>query len=77
MGFTQQRAVGDEMAEIKRMFTPEFRNRLDAIVPFSALSTDVIQRVVDKFIIELEGQLADRGVMIELTDAARAWLGRT
>ena len=58
------------------MFTPEFRNRLDAIIPFAALSNDIIQRVVDKFVIQLEGQLADRGVMIELTDAARAWLGR-
>ncbi len=58
------------------MFTPEFRNRLDAIIPFQPLSTETIHRVVDKFIIQLEGQLADRGVLIELTDAARDWLGR-
>ena len=76
IGFGRMSREGEDEDAINRMFTPEFRNRLDAIVPFAALSTDVIQRVVDKFIIELEGQLADRGVMIELTDTARAWLGR-
>jgi ATP-dependent Clp protease ATP-binding subunit ClpA len=59
---------------VKRMFTPEFRNRLDAIVPFGYLPTDVVARVVDKFILQLELQLADRNVHIELDDAARAWL---
>ena len=59
---------------VKRMFTPEFRNRLDAIVPFAYLPTDVVARVVDKFILQLELQLADRNVHIELDDAARAWL---
>jgi ATP-dependent Clp protease ATP-binding subunit ClpA len=76
IGFGRMSREGEDEDAINRMFTPEFRNRLDAIIPFAALSTDVIQRVVDKFVIELEGQLADRGVMIELTDAARAWLGR-
>jgi ATP-dependent Clp protease ATP-binding subunit ClpA len=76
IGFGRLSREGEDEDAINKMFTPEFRNRLDAIIGFSALSTEVIQRVVDKFIIELEGQLADRGVMIELTDAARGWLGR-
>ena len=76
IGFGRVGREGEDEDAINRMFTPEFRNRLDAIIPFNALSTEIIQRVVDKFIIELEGQLADRGVMIELTDAARGWLGR-
>jgi ATP-dependent Clp protease ATP-binding subunit ClpA len=59
---------------IKRMFTPEFRNRLDAVVPFGYLPTEVVARVVDKFILQLELQLADRNVHIELDDEARAWL---
>jgi ATP-dependent Clp protease ATP-binding subunit ClpA len=58
----------------KRMFSPEFRNRLDAIVPFAYLPTEVVARVVDKFILQLELQLADRNVHIELDDEARAWL---
>ncbi len=56
------------------MFAPEFRNRLDAIVPFAHLPTEVIAKVVDKFIMQLEAQLADRNVAIELSDEARAWL---
>jgi ATP-dependent Clp protease ATP-binding subunit ClpA len=76
IGFGRLSREGEDEDAINKMFTPEFRNRLDAIIPFNALSTEVIQRVVDKFVIELEGQLADRGVMIELTDAARTWLGR-
>jgi ATP-dependent Clp protease ATP-binding subunit ClpA len=59
---------------VKKMFTPEFRNRLDAIVPFSYLPPAVVARVVDKFILQLELQLADRGVHIDLDDEARAWL---
>jgi ATP-dependent Clp protease ATP-binding subunit ClpA len=59
---------------VKRMFTPEFRNRLDAIVPFGYLPTDVVARVVDKFVLQLELQLADRNVHIELDDEARKWL---
>jgi len=76
IGFERNERLGEDEEAINRMFTPEFRNRLDAIIPFSALSPEIIQRVVDKFIIELEGQLSDRGVIIELTDAARAWLGQ-
>ena len=56
------------------MFTPEFRNRLDAIVPFGYLPTEVVARVVDKFVLQLELQLADRGVHIRLEDDARQWL---
>ena len=60
---------------IERMFTPEFRNRLDAIIPFASLAPEVVQRVVDKFVMQLEAQqLADRQVTIELTDEARLWL---
>lgn len=59
---------------VKKLFTPEFRNRLDAIVPFDYLPTAVVSRVVDKFILQLELQLADRGVHIQLDDAAKAWL---
>ena len=58
------------------MFTPEFRNRLDAIIPFNALAPDVIDRVVEKFVLQLETQLADRGVTISLSPAARRWLGK-
>jgi ATP-dependent Clp protease ATP-binding subunit ClpA len=76
IGFERTHREGEDEDAINRLFTPEFRNRLDAIIPFAPLSTEIIQRVVDKFVIELEGQLADRGVMIELTDAARIWLGR-
>jgi ATP-dependent Clp protease ATP-binding subunit ClpA len=59
---------------IKKMFTPEFRNRLDAVVPFGYLPPAVVARVVDKFILQLELQLADRGVHIDLDDEAREWL---
>ena len=76
IGFEREDRIGDDTEAIERMFTPEFRNRLDAIVPFSALSQDVVGLVVDKFIIELEAQLADRNVTIELTDAARQWLAK-
>jgi ATP-dependent Clp protease ATP-binding subunit ClpA len=59
---------------VKKLFTPEFRNRLDAIVPFGYLPPEVVARVVDKFILQLELQLSDRGVHIQLDDAAKAWL---
>jgi ATP-dependent Clp protease ATP-binding subunit ClpA len=66
----------DDMQEdaVKKMFTPEFRNRLDAVVPFAYLPPAVVARVVDKFILQLELQLADRNVHIELDDEAREWL---
>jgi len=75
IGFKREKRVGEDTEAIERMFTPEFRNRLDATIPFASLSKDVIGRVVDKFVIQLEAQLADRDVSIELTDEARQWLG--
>jgi ATP-dependent Clp protease ATP-binding subunit ClpA len=74
-GLSRGREGADEEA-INRTFTPEFRNRLDAIIPFAPLNPDTISRVVDKFIMQLEAQLGDRGVTIELSDAARQWLGK-
>ncbi len=71
-GNVSKEDAGDEA--VKKMFTPEFRNRLDAIVPFAYLPTEVVARVVDKFILQLELQLADRDVHIKLEDDARAWL---
>lgn len=76
IGFTRQTREGEDVEAINRMFTPEFRNRLDAIVPFKNLSPETIGRVVDKFILQLEAQLSDRQVTIALTDTARAWLGQ-
>ncbi|WP_431855515.1 ATP-dependent Clp protease ATP-binding subunit ClpA [Azospirillum sp.] len=76
IGFERERRVGEDMEAVEKLFTPEFRNRLDAIIPFAALSKEVINRVVDKFIMQLEAQLEDRGVSIELTDEARDWLGK-
>jgi ATP-dependent Clp protease ATP-binding subunit ClpA len=75
IGFARSQREGDDTEAINRMFTPEFRNRLDAIVGFKALGPEVISRVVDKFLIQLEAQLADRGVTIEASQQARAWLG--
>ncbi len=74
MGFTASRAIGDEMAEIKRMFTPEFRNRIDATISFAPLSHEVILRVVDKFLIELEEQLHEKKVEIQFTQALKDYL---
>ena len=73
-GFHRSKREGDDREAIDRLFAPEFRNRLDAIVPFARLPEAVIARVVDKFILQLEAQLADRNVTIELTDEAREWL---
>ncbi|THF60620.1 ATP-dependent Clp protease ATP-binding subunit ClpA [Pseudothauera rhizosphaerae] len=74
IGFSAKREVGDEMAEIKRMFSPEFRNRLDATISFKALDNEIIMRVVDKFLIELEGQLHEKKVEAHFTDELKAWL---
>ena len=74
IGFGREARIGDDKEAIERMFSPEFRNRLDAVIGFSNLPPEVVHRVVDKFVAQLEGQLADRNVTIELTDAARAWL---
>jgi len=76
MGFSQQDHSSDMMEVIKRGFTPEFRNRLDAIVQFTALSTENIAHVVDKFIIQLESQLEAKQVTIEVNEAARHWLAK-
>lgn len=74
IGFTNSRAAGDEMAEIKRLFSPEFRNRLDAMIPFAPLDRDIILRVVDKFLMQLEDQLHERRVDAVFTDALRGYL---
>ncbi len=76
LGFERGARMEDDQEEIKRMFTPEFRNRLDAIVPFRALQPETVIRVVDKFIIQLEAQLADRNVVISLSGDARQYLAR-
>ncbi len=73
-GFTRTKRVGEDTDAINKLFTPEFRNRLDAVVSFGHLPPEVIVKVVDKFIMQLEAQLADRNVTIELTDEARRWL---
>jgi ATP-dependent Clp protease ATP-binding subunit ClpA len=74
IGFTASKQAGDEMADIKRLFTPEFRNRLDAIISFKALDGEIILRVVDKFLMQLEAQLHEKKVEAIFTDALRAWL---
>ncbi len=76
IGFTNSREAGDEMADIKRLFTPEFRNRLDAIVSFRPLDQDIILRVVDKFLLQLESQLAEKKVEVTFTDALRKQLAK-
>ncbi|TDR78324.1 ATP-dependent Clp protease ATP-binding subunit ClpA [Paludibacterium purpuratum] len=76
MGFTNERALGDEMADIKRLFSPEFRNRLDAIISFSTLDEQIILQVVDKFLMQLEHQLADKHVDIHFTDELRSHLAK-
>jgi ATP-dependent Clp protease ATP-binding subunit ClpA len=76
IGFTTQREAGDEMADIKRLFTPEFRNRLDAMVSFKSLDEEVILRVVDKFLLQLESQLAEKKVEVTFTDALRKHLAK-
>jgi ATP-dependent Clp protease ATP-binding subunit ClpA len=76
IGFANARESGDEMADIKRMFTPEFRNRLDAIISFKALDEEVILRVVDKFLMQLEDQLHEKKVDITFSDALRKHLSK-
>ena len=74
IGFGATVRVGEDEEAIKRMFTPEFRNRLDAVVPFSGLTPEIVGQVVEKFVMQLEAQLADRNVTIELSSAAKEWL---
>jgi ATP-dependent Clp protease ATP-binding subunit ClpA len=76
IGFTNSKQSGDEQADIKRLFSPEFRNRLDAIVSFSSLSQDIIIRVVDKFLMQLEDQLHEKKVEVTFSDALKAYLGK-
>ncbi len=73
-GFTRSRREGDDLDAINKLFSPEFRNRLDATISFGHLPKEVVEKVVDKFILQLELQLADRHVNIELSDEARDWL---
>jgi ATP-dependent Clp protease ATP-binding subunit ClpA len=74
IGFTHMDHSSDGMEAIRRLFTPEFRNRLDAVIQFAALSPQVIERVVDKLLVEVEAQLEQKGVSISLDDAARRWI---
>ena len=75
IGFGRERRTGEDTAAIERTFTPEFRNRLDAVISFAPLSKDVISQVVEKFVLQLEAQLMDRNVHIDLSPEAAAWLG--
>jgi ATP-dependent Clp protease ATP-binding subunit ClpA len=74
IGFSAKREAGDELADIKRMFSPEFRNRLDATISFKALDSEIILRVVDKFLMQLEAQLHEKKVEAHFTDQLKAWL---
>ena len=76
IGFTDHKQAGDEMESIKRIFTPEFRNRLDATISFASLDHDVILRVVDKFLLELEGQLHEKKVEPSFTQALKEYLAK-
>jgi ATP-dependent Clp protease ATP-binding subunit ClpA len=74
IGFGRTEREGEDEEAVKRLFTPEFRNRLDAIIPFAGLSEETVGRVVEKFVMQLEAQLADRNVTIELSSGAKEWL---
>jgi len=76
IGFLAKCEQGDEMADIKRLFSPEFRNRLDAIISFKGLDQDIITRVVEKFLMQLEAQLHEKKVEAHFTDRLKEWLGR-
>jgi ATP-dependent Clp protease ATP-binding subunit ClpA len=76
IGFTNSKQAGDEMADIKRMFTPEFRNRIDATISFRALDEDIILRVVDKFLMQLEEQLHEKKVEAIFTEKLRKFLAK-
>ena len=74
IGFNRTKREGEADAAIVKMFTPEFRNRLDSVITFNSLSLDIIMQVVEKFILQLEGQLIDRNVTIEFSDDTLKWL---
>ncbi|MFT5587979.1 MAG: ATP-dependent Clp protease ATP-binding subunit ClpA [Bradyrhizobium sp.] len=76
IGFTEKKEAGDEMEDIKRMFTPEFRNRIDSIISFGALNEEIILRVVDKFLMQLEEQLHEKKVDAIFTEKLRSFLGK-
>ena len=76
IGFGREVREGDDQEAIQRMFSPEFRNRLDATIPFGNLTPEIVAQVVDKFVMQLETQLGDRDVTIELTEEARGWLAK-
>ncbi|MDA8230705.1 MAG: ATP-dependent Clp protease ATP-binding subunit ClpA [Magnetospirillum sp.] len=76
IGFAREIREGDDQEAINRMFSPEFRNRLDAVIPFSGLPPEIVAQVVDKFVMQLETQLGDRDVSIELSESARGWLAK-
>jgi len=76
IGFGSTKRTGDDEEAINRLFAPEFRNRLDAIVPFGTLPTPVIHKIVEKFIMQLEAQLAERNVTFELTKDAISWIAK-
>ena len=76
IGFKREQREGEDTEAINKMFSPEFRNRLDAIIPFNPLSPEIIERVVEKFVLQLESQLGERGVTIELKPEARTWLSK-
>jgi ATP-dependent Clp protease ATP-binding subunit ClpA len=77
LGFSAQKRSGEDTEAINKLFTPEFRNRLDAVIPFSGLPREIIKKVVEKFVLQLEAQLTDRGVTIELTEPAADWIAET
>jgi ATP-dependent Clp protease ATP-binding subunit ClpA len=74
IGFNRTKREGDDEEAINRLFSPEFRNRLDAVIAFASLPPEVIAKVVEKFVFQLEAQLGDRNITIELTPEANAWL---
>lgn len=76
IGFGRGTKDDEQEEALKRLFTPEFRNRLDSVIAFGGLTPEIIERVVEKFVLQLEAQLADRNVTIDMSDAARAWLAR-
>lgn len=76
IGFTKTKSTGDELADIKKLFTPEFRNRLDAIISFAPLNEDIILRITDKFLIQLESQLHEKKVEATFTEKLRSYLGK-
>ena len=76
IGFGRGTKDDEQEEALKRLFTPEFRNRLDSVIQFGGLTPEIIERVVEKFVLQLEAQLADRNVTIDMSDAARAWLAK-